>query len=76
MTDPMMVPASKMRVPRGEAGLLRKVHPETVSSGQEAMRQATHRKATREQTRLPVLRIAGYEGFGGTQKLQGKFQSF
>lgn len=26
----------------------------------------------RDQTRLPVLRIAGYEGFGGTQKLQGK----
>lgn len=32
-----------------------------------------HRKAdVREQTRLLVLRIAGYEGFGGTQKLEGK----
>lgn len=32
-----------------------------------------HRKAdVREQTRLLVLRIAGYEGFGGTQKLEGE----
>lgn len=33
ITDPMMVPASKMRVSGGEAGLLRKVHPGTVSLG-------------------------------------------
>ena len=31
-----------------------------------------HRRAdVREQARLPVVRIEGYEGLGGTQRLEG-----